>query len=685
MLRNSVFVISLLFLSHFLKAQPANDNCTDALELSIGESCELEPYTSIGATSEDESIAPNPSCGFFQGGDVWFSFEAPESGDFRVETSGSGTQWTLYSGACGSFTELDCRSGGVNYSESAWAGETLYLRIFRFNSIQGNDFDLCIHEIDIPDNDNCANATAIAVGETCAIEEFSSVFSTAEDESIAPNPNCGFFQGGDVWFSFEAPESGDFRVETSGSGTQWTLYSGACGSFTELDCRSGGVNYSESSWAGETLYLRVFRFNSIQGNDFDLCVHEIDIPANDNCANALDLALSDECEFSEFSSVYTTAESTDIAESPSCGFFQGGDVWFKFLSPASGQFSINLNNLSGTAVYTVYSGSCGSFEEISCSTNSESNFDDIELGGQILYIRVHRFNSIQGSDFELCVVATEVAPNNNCTSAIALEVGESCSFERYNNFSATSEAGIPNPGCGFFSGGDVWFSFTVPGDGKLSIQLNPPGNASFNGALYIGTCGNLMEYTCFTSSDDLVLNDPDLGGSEMLLRVFRSNSNIGSEFDICLSPTTDISGEISWNSDCGSRLGEITLYEAGTALLQGAYEVSVLSDGSFEVVTLRAGTFDLYIKVEGYLQRVVENISLSIGTNDVSFPSLIPGDISGNNSVGIQDFSAFSAAYGTSSGDDSYNALSDMNCDGEINIQDFSTFSSNYGQSGDAP
>jgi len=240
MLRKSISSLSLLFLCQFIFAQPVNDDCSSAIELTVGESCQLESYTSVGATGEDESIAPAPSCGFYQGSDVWFSFEVPESGDFRIETSGSGAQWTLYSGSCGNFTELDCRSGGVNYSESDLSGETLYLRVFRFNSSQGNDFDLCVHEIDIPANDNCANATSVAVGETCSFEEYSNVFSTAEDESIANNPSCGFYQGGDVWFSFEVPESGDFRIETSGAGAQWTLYSGTCGDFTELDCRSGG-------------------------------------------------------------------------------------------------------------------------------------------------------------------------------------------------------------------------------------------------------------------------------------------------------------------------------------------------------------------------------------------------------------------------------------------------------------
>jgi hypothetical protein len=414
-------------------------------------------------------------------------------------------------------------------------------------------------------------------------------------------------------------------------------------------------------------------------------VHEIDIPANDDCANAFELALSDECELLPFSSVYTTSEGTDIAEDPACGFFQGGDVWFKFLSPETGQFSINRNNLSGSSVYELYSGTCGDFTQITCSSESETSFNDPSIGGQFLYLRVFGFNSIQGGDFELCVVTTEVAENDNCADAIPLAVNEGCIFESFNNFNTTSESEIPLPSCGFFDDGDVWFSFVLPDDGKLSVELSSPAGFSFNSTVYSGTCGDLTELSCFSENDDLVIDQPDLGGEELLLRVFRFNNNIGAEFDICLSISSDIAGDIDWNGDCGSRSGTIKLYDTGTSSLQGEYSIEVDQNGFFEVATLESGVFDLYIKVDGFLQKVIEGVNLNIGPNEISFPSLIPGDISGNNTVGIQDFSNFSATYGSSSGDASFNPLADMNCDGEINIQDFSTFSSNYGLDGDAP
>ncbi|MCA1752250.1 MAG: hypothetical protein LC670_10755, partial [Flavobacteriales bacterium] len=359
---------------------PVNDNCADALGLTVGETCTTESFSSLFSTSEPTSVAPNPNCGGYQGGDVWFAFEAPASGNFRIEMSsvGSNSQWALYSGSCGNFTQLKCASSNnqlsSNFSDPALAGETLYLRAFRFVSPQGIDFDLCIWEIDPPVNDNCADATGLTVGETCTTESFSSLFSTAEPTSVAPNPNCGGYQGGDVWFTFQAPASGNFRIEMSSTGnnSQWALYSGSCGDFTQLKCASSNnqlnSNFSDPSLAGETLYLRAFRFVSPQGIDFDLCIWEIDPPDNNQCDDAEWLSLSDECVYTAHSSVYATSSSADVVSNPSCGAYQGGDVWFAFEAPASGQFSVNRNNLStGSASMAFYTGSCGEFTEIECS------------------------------------------------------------------------------------------------------------------------------------------------------------------------------------------------------------------------------------------------------------------------------------------------------------------------------
>ncbi|MCA1761930.1 MAG: hypothetical protein LC664_02875 [Flavobacteriales bacterium] len=144
-----------------------------------------------------------------------------------------------------------------------------------------------------------------------------------------------------------------------------------------------------------------------------------------------------------------------------------------------------------------------------------------------------------------------------------------------------------------------------------------------------------------------------------------------------------VDGSVNWNSSCDDRAAELDLYEAGTANFVASYDVIVDTDGNFSVAVSETGSHDLYLKVEGYLSKVQNGVVLSAGANAANFGTITPGDLTGNNAIGIGDFSGISSAYGTDEGDPGFNVLADFNCDETINIQDYSSFSSNYGSVGD--
>ncbi len=542
---------------------PANDLCSNAIVLSVPTSYAPQSYSSRFTTAENPEPAANPSCNFYQGGDVWFSFTVPVSGDFRVAMSGN--SWSLYSGTCGDFTELSCDGNNNNFSDPSLAGETLYLRAFQFNSDQGGDFELSVWEPIIPANDDCADAIEITVGQTCSTADFSTLFTTSESTGIAPDPSCDFYNGGDVWFTFTAPLSGNFRIELTGN--SWSLYTGSCSNFTEVRCDAGGVNFSDPDLGGENLYLRAFRFNSDQGADFSLCIWEIDVPENNLCANATNIALSDSCAYTSFTSRYSTAEGQGIASNPSCAFYKGGDVWFTFSAPLSGQFSLNKanNTNGGNTFFSFYNGTCGDFEEVLCSGDSEISFNDPTLGGEVIYVRAFSFNNRSGADFDLCIINTTVAENDNCVDAISLEVGSSCTFETFNNFNTTEEAGIaPDPTCGIFQGSDVWFSFEVPATGQFQINRNSISGNSFTYALYTGSCGSFVEYDCSADGVQGLFDATELSGQTVYLRVFRFNSSFGGEFELCVV-AGDCNGAVGGNAtldECGTCVGGNTGLEA---------------------------------------------------------------------------------------------------------------------------
>jgi len=538
------------FLSFFLLAglwsfgQPVNDDCINAIELSVGQLCMFEPFSSIGQTSE-AGIAPGPACVGFSGGDVWFKFIMPQSGKVRVEReniSGINAQFALYTGSCGAFQNLACAqlTNVLNVHNSSLSGQIIFIRVYNFGSQIGGDFNLCVWEPPIPDNDLCGNAIPLSVGQTCQMMFYSNEYCTSEP-GIAPNPSCAGYAGGDVWFVFEVPESGHIRIEKLGISSlnngQFSIYSGDCGNMTHIGCAqlTNSLNIHNSSLAGQNLYLRVYNYGTPQGGEFSICVWEPPIPDNDFCENAVTIEVGLYCQMAVHSNAYCTAE-TSIAPAPTCVGYQGGDVWFKFQAPSSGQFQILRNNLSDVnAQWTIYSGVCGNMVQIACAQlTSQLNINEQSLAGQWLFLRFYNYGSPQGGTFEFCIQDSGVPINDSCSEAFEIEVLQECLPVLFTNINCTAEQSIaPNPQCPGYQGGDVWFRFVVPPSGKVRIIRENIFSVNAQMSIYQGSCGGFEELLCGQLVNSVQIDNPSLSGAMLFLRVFNYGSSQGGVFSLC--------------------------------------------------------------------------------------------------------------------------------------------------------
>jgi hypothetical protein len=151
----------------------------------------------------------------------------------------------------------------------------------------------------------------------------------------------------------------------------------------------------------------------------------------------------------------------------------------------------------------------------------------------------------------------------------------------------------------------------------------------------------------------------------------------------CVGTPVDGALIVSFDVDCAESY-TVELYEPGTANLVTTVSGSV-SGSSFTATGLPAGTYDVFVKLNKHLKKGFADITISSGSTSISGGSFIPGDVTGNNSIGIADFSAFSAAYGTEDGEAGFNPSADLNCDDAISLPDFSIFSSNFGTDGEEP
>ncbi len=160
-----------------LASPPVNDNVCNAIPLIVDEVCAGNTYTNIAATVERDE--PEGSC-FLQlpTNTVWFTFEAPSSGNVTVTTNITpsdliDSQMAVYEAPidCADLTtmgtEIGCNDDidlGNNELLSAvvltelTAGETYYVQI---NGNSGNEGDFCIEVRD--DGISCPEPTGITV------------------------------------------------------------------------------------------------------------------------------------------------------------------------------------------------------------------------------------------------------------------------------------------------------------------------------------------------------------------------------------------------------------------------------------------------------------------------------------------------------------------------------------------
>ncbi|MEX2590681.1 MAG: T9SS type A sorting domain-containing protein [Chitinophagales bacterium] len=544
-------LIVFLFYSNSLFAQqPSNDSCAYAINLPVIDSCNFDYYFSTNATTET-GVAPNPTCGFYSGGDVWFTATMPASGALRIEIENitGNNQAAIYTGVCGNMEQITCLQLDVDRTvyRPGLAGATIYVRMYGYNSSSGGEFNLCLWEPVIPVNNDCANAIAINVGDSCSLEAFTNAYSTPDSSGTAPNPSCGFYKGSDVWFKFEMPLSGVLRVEKNNLTTnaQIAVYSGVCGTMTQEFCMQLDNNrtYINQALAGDTLYMRVYTYNSEEGGTFEVCAWEPTPPVNNFCANAVALNVGDSCSYRRFTNAYATADSAGTAPNPSCGFYKGGDVWFKFEMPLSGELRVEKNNVSANAQMQIYSGVCGNFVNVECiQLDAGRTYINPDLAGDSLYMRVFNYNSEEGGEFDICLWDPDVPVNNSCGNALPLTVRDTCIPEVFTNAYATADSAgtAPSPGCGFYKGGDVWFTIDVPVSGIINLRRTNIAGVNAQFALYSGTCGNFNLLACAQLTNKMNIEDTAIAGEKVYLRVFNYNSQEGGEFSLCVYDTTCI-------------------------------------------------------------------------------------------------------------------------------------------------
>ncbi|MEP7377571.1 MAG: PQQ-dependent sugar dehydrogenase [Chitinophagaceae bacterium] len=149
----------------------------------------------------------------------------------------------------------------------------------------------------VPDNDNCANATLITTGPACVAGTSSFTNQTlngANADGGTITSNCSAVNNPDVWYKFVA-QSKYPTITINNLGANWgtrlkiQLLSGSCGSFTEVTCANNTLPASSlpimppgnGLAIGNTYYIRIQKNNAGTPTGgpaswaFDICVADL--------------------------------------------------------------------------------------------------------------------------------------------------------------------------------------------------------------------------------------------------------------------------------------------------------------------------------------------------------------------------------------------------------------------------
>ncbi|MCH4554071.1 MopE-related protein [Aestuariibaculum lutulentum] len=325
-------------------------------------------------------------------------------------------------------------------------------------------------------------------------------------------------------------------------------------------------------------------------------------PVNDICGGAIELPvdISGECT-PLLVTVNADVEDSMIAD-PGCADYQGDDLWYRVIVPSSGgvriQTSISDGSITDTGL-AVYKGlDCSSLSLISCNDDiSNSSFFSgltiAESAGTTVYVRVWEYGgSLDSGTFNICafsIVPPPIASNDDCSSAISLDIGVTCSSVIGSNNATNSEdidPTIPGVGCGSYEGRDVWYTVTIPSSRNIVIETyEDDGSITDAGmAIYSGNCGpnSLSLLSCDDDSNEGLnttfkferIELTNLSqGQVIYIRIWSFNNSELGTFNICaidpgsLDDDNDGDGYSENQGDCND--ANPSFYPGATEICDG--------------------------------------------------------------------------------------------------------------------
>jgi hypothetical protein len=146
----------------------ANDDPSGAIQLTVSTTCNNTLGNNTGARNSEitDTSIPTPTCGNYQGGDIWFNALAPFSGDVKISLSSvslggiTDLGMAVYTKSSGSLVLAACASTNTSgalvmpsiTTANLIANDTLFIRVWENGNNTFGNFNICVLDNN-PDND----------------------------------------------------------------------------------------------------------------------------------------------------------------------------------------------------------------------------------------------------------------------------------------------------------------------------------------------------------------------------------------------------------------------------------------------------------------------------------------------------------------------------------------------------
>lgn len=352
---------------------PSNDNCTNAIGLTVN------PSTSCTSTTAGTTIGATQSlsgCTGTADDDVWYSFVATSSNHSITVAPSSLTDavFQVFSGSCGSLSSLICRNattGSNNETATVsglFIGQTYLVRVYSFSNYSGNGtFSICVTTLPNSENDHCTISTPLSVNSDTNCTLTTSGTTQNAGPSIA---GCAGTADDDVWYNFTATAASHTVTVTPGTLNDAVLqvFSGTCGSLTSLVCRDATLGLSPESATltnltiGQTYFVRVYSYNNGSGNGtFTMCVTTPIVVNTSTTSHTVDQLVREVLFENSCVSItnINSSTGTNYGDANGIGFFDRNGATFPFdngivlttgnANFASGPISNSTNSVGGNS------------------------------------------------------------------------------------------------------------------------------------------------------------------------------------------------------------------------------------------------------------------------------------------------------------------------------------------------